>query len=171
MTPGKIQVASSQGIYVLNFSGDVRLTLCTALEEFVNKMFEDGDLKSIIIDLSDVDGLDSTTLGQLAKISILSREKLQLTPSIISPKEDITKLLKTMGFHKIFYILGQLPTKIDQLDTIECSHTINEDDLRDKIIEAHKVLIELNEDNREAFQNLVDSLESDRIAAQYKQHG
>lgn len=160
MTPGKIQAASSNGIYVLSFSGDVRLTLCTALENFVTQMFEDNNLKSVIIDLSDVEGLDSTTLGQLAKISILCKEQFSLVPSIISPKEDITRLLRSMGFHKIFYLLGQLPTKVEQLTDIECDADIDQQALKAKIIDAHKVLMAMNESNREAFQDLVNSLEA-----------
>lgn len=39
MTTGKIQFAESEGTFVLKFVGDVRLTLCAALDAYIEKIF------------------------------------------------------------------------------------------------------------------------------------
>ena len=39
MTTGKIQFAEAQGTFVLKFIGDVRLTLCAALDSYIEKIF------------------------------------------------------------------------------------------------------------------------------------
>ena len=159
MNPGKIEVASSRGIYVIKLSGDVRLNLCSSLETYVDQMFESEDFKTVLIDLSDAEGVDSTTLGQLAKVSILCRENYGLVPSIITPREDITRILLSMGFDKVFYLIGEVPTQISELDELSCDQ-VEEDEMKAKVIEAHKILMSLNDQNREAFSELVDSLEN-----------
>ena len=43
MNPGKIQFAQSKGTYVLKLVGEVRLTICSSLEAFLQAMVdEDG---------------------------------------------------------------------------------------------------------------------------------
>jgi anti-anti-sigma factor len=159
MHPGKIEVASNAGIYVIKLSGDVRLNLCSALERYLDQMFLDSEFKTVLIDLSDAEGVDSTTLGQLAKISIISQDQFGLVPSIISPREDITRILLSMGFDKVFYLIGEIPEKITDLNELTCEQ-VDEDIMRDKVIAAHQILMSLNEDNKNAFQELVDCLQA-----------
>jgi hypothetical protein len=122
-------------------------------------MFLDSEFKTVLIDLSDAEGVDSTTLGQLAKISIISQEQFSLVPSIISPREDITRILLSMGFDKVFYLIGEMPEKITDLNELTCEQ-VDEELMRDKVITAHKILMSLNEDNKNAFQELVDCLQT-----------
>ena len=162
MNPGKIQVASSRGIFVIKLSGDVRLNLCSALEQYVDDMFASENFKTVLVDLTDAEGVDSTTLGQLAKISIISRENYGLVPSIITPREDITRILMSMGFDKVFYLIGELPTHISELDELHCEDDVCEDAMKAKVLEAHKILMGMNEQNRATFKELVDTLEKNR---------
>ncbi len=159
MNPGKIEVASKEGVYVIKLSGDVRLNLCSALERYLDVMFLDSLFKTVLVDLADAEGVDSTTLGQLAKISIVSQDKFGLIPTIISPREDITRILLSMGFDRVFYIIGEMPSQISDLDELSCEQ-LDEEQMRDKVIAAHEILISLNEDNKNAFQELVDCLQN-----------
>jgi len=159
MNPGKIEVASKEGVYVIKLSGDVRLNLCSALERYLDDMFLDSQFETVLVDLADAEGVDSTTLGQLAKISIVSQDKFGLIPTIISPREDITRILLSMGFDRVFYIIGEMPAQISDLDELSCEQ-LDEDQMRDKVIAAHEILISLNEDNKNAFQELVDCLQN-----------
>ncbi len=159
MDPGKIEVANKNGVYVIKLSGDVRLNLCSALESYLDQMFLDSQFELVLVDLSEADGVDSTTLGQLAKISIVSQDKYGLVPTIISPREDITRILLSMGFDKVFYIIGEMPAQVSDLDELSCEQ-LDEEEMRKKVIAAHEILISLNEDNKNAFQELVDCLQS-----------
>jgi anti-anti-sigma regulatory factor len=159
MNPGKIEAANKDGVYVIKLSGDVRLNLCSTLESYLDRMFLDVEFKTVLVDLSDAQGVDSTTLGQLAKISIISQDKFGLIPTIISPREDITRILLSMGFDRVFYIIGEVPTHISDLDELNCEQA-NEEQVREKVIAAHEILISLNEDNKNAFQELVDCLQN-----------
>jgi anti-anti-sigma factor len=159
MQSGKIEVATNEGTYVVKLSGDVRLNLCSALESYLDDMFLDESFKTVLIDLSDAEGVDSTTLGQLAKISIISQEKFSLIPSIISPREDITRILLSMGFDKVFYLIGDIPKQISELNELTCEK-VDEELMREKVIDAHKILMSLNEKNKNTFQELVDCLQA-----------
>lgn len=158
MKPGKIEVAANSGVYVIKLSGDVRLNMCSALEQYLDRMFDDKAFKNVLIDLSQAEGVDSTTLGQLAKISIIGQEKFNLIPSIITPRADITRILLSMGFDRVFDLLMDEAGAVGDMNELTCPQE-NEDLVKDKVIAAHQILMSLNEDNKNTFQELVDCLQ------------
>lgn len=158
MDAGKILVAQSQGIYIVKFVGDVRLNLCSTLDKYTDEMFENNMFKTVIIDLSETQCIDSTSLGQLAKISILYKEKLGQVPTIISTSDDINRILSSMGFDSVFHIVNELVSKVEYLDELPVE-AVNEGEMKSRVLEAHKFLMDMNQNNRDAFQDLVNSLE------------
>ncbi len=157
--PGKILVAQHDGVYLMKFVGDVRVTLCTAVDQFLQSMLDDAQFRSVVIDLTRTDGIDSTSLGVLAKLSIHMQERFGFVPTLVSTRPDITRVLRSMGFDDVFHIVeSPLATKeqFGELPQCDCS----EEDLRQRVLEAHKVLMSLSDANREAFQDLVETLES-----------
>ncbi|WP_353351447.1 STAS domain-containing protein [Oceaniserpentilla sp. 4NH20-0058] len=158
MNTGKILVAQSQGIYIIKFVGDVRLNLCGTLDQYTDEMFESEKFKTVIIDLTETQCIDSTSLGQLAKISILYKEKYGQLPTIISTQDDINRILLSMGFDQVFYIVHELVSQVEYLDELPLK-SVDEDEMKKRVLEAHKLLMNMNDNNREAFQDLVNSLE------------
>lgn len=161
MSTGKIQFAEAEGTFVLKFIGDVRLTLCAALDAYIEKIFSALTFQSIIIDLTETEGIDSTSLGLLAKLSILSKQKVGLLPTLVSHHEDMNRLLYSMGFDQVFNIVSQSTPSTTELEDLP-GQILSEDLVREKVLEAHRILMNLNENNREAFRDLVSSLESGR---------
>ena len=160
MTTGKIQFAESEGTFVLKFVGDVRLTLCAALDAYIEKIFSVLNFNAIIIDLTETDCIDSTSLGLLAKLSILSRDKVGFLPTLVSNKDDMNRLLQSMGFDQVFNIVSQVePSSADLADLP--GQRLSEEWVKDKVLEAHRILMNLNDHNRAAFRDLVSALESD----------
>ncbi|MCO3149971.1 STAS domain-containing protein [Pseudomonas aeruginosa] len=158
MSTGKIQFAEQNGSFVLKFVGEVRLTLCSALDSTIEKIFAALNFSAIIIDLTETQSIDSTTLGLLAKLSILSRQKIGLLPTLVTTNPDITRLLQSMGFDQVFNIVDRpipCPECLSDLPPQDQS----EDVVRDKVLEAHRILMGLNESSREAFHDLVSALE------------
>ena len=158
MSTGKIQFAEQDGTFVLKFVGEIRLTLCSALDATIEKIFSSLDFSSIVIDLTESRSIDSTTLGLLAKLSILSRQKVGMLPTLVTTHGDITRLLESMGFDQVFNIVDQpLPTS-EQLADLP-SQDQSEEVVKSKVLEAHRILMSLNDSNREAFRDLVTALE------------
>ncbi len=75
-----------------------------------------------------------------------------------------------MGFDKVFVIvektegdfgpLGELPTQL-----------VSEDALREQVLEAHRVLMSLNDENKDKFRDLVAALESEHKAGSPDENG
>ena len=64
-----------------------------------------------------------------------------------------------MGFHQIFDIREALELTNEELDELAVK-AADEASTRSKIIEAHRVLMNMNEKNRETFASLMSTLET-----------
>ena len=159
MQEGSIFSALVDGSYVLKFIGDVRLTLCSSLDTHLESSLNNPDINEILIDLTQVEGIDSTSLGLIAKLSLKAKERNLPKPALVSTNQDITRILLTMGFDHVFVLMDQLPSSSQELKQLPLVQESVEE-MQQRIISAHKVLMELNESNREAFKDLVSTLES-----------
>ena len=158
MRPGKILVADHAGVYIIKMVGDVRLTLCISFDQFIDAMLAAENFSSVLFDLSEAEAVDSTTLGLMAKISLLAQEQRNITPVILATNASIKRILDTMGFADIFSIVDQLDVAIapeKSLTAIEC----DEQQVKEKVLEAHKILMGLNAQNHDTFKDLVNMLE------------
>ena len=160
---GRILVASHDGVYVLVFEGDVRLTLCTAVDEYLEKMFQDAGFRSVIVDLSRTDNIDSTSLGLLAKLSIQTDRRFSFRPTLISTRRDITRILLSMGFDEVFDLVEEPLEHHEQLAELPML-IASEEDVRHRVLEAHRTLMAMNETNRDTFHDLVAALEAEEAA-------
>jgi anti-anti-sigma factor len=158
----KILQAEEKGIYVLKFVGEIRLNLCSTLDNLVESITQDPNFRTVVIDLSETEVIDSTTLGLLAKIALAAKKQSGFTPSLISTHPDITRIIGSMGFDSIFIIVGEPVSSMERLEEIP-ELKASEQQVRDKVLEAHKILMGMNSRNREEFKNLVHALECEEI--------
>lgn len=161
---GKILVAEHDGVTVLKLIGDVRLTLCTSFDAFIESMFNAKAFVSVTIDLTEAEGLDSTTLGLLAKIAIRAQKAFSFTPIIISTNASITRLLESMCFGRIFEIRTQELDSMSDFGELAIAVS-SEDDVKARVLEAHKTLMGVSDENAQCFRELVHMLEQQAISA------
>lgn len=158
--------AVHDGSYVLKLVGEVRVPMCGTLDQFIERMFDDAAMRAVMIDLSETQVIDSTALGLLAKIAIYFERRFGGKPLLYSPNEDITRILLSMGFPQIFELQTNVAPTADatqEVVRVPC----NEANACDKVLEAHRILMGMNEQNRETFRDVVSALE---VAARQKQH-
>ena len=158
MQDGKILAARHNGSYVIRLVGDVRLTLCTTIDEYFQKMFADPDFVSVWLDLCDAEGIDSTTLGLLAKLALNVNERFGFQPAIYSCDPGINRLLKSMGFQRLFELHETAcasPDEIMEIPVVQGSEAA----VKEKVVEAHRILMGLSDENRARFQDLMSVLE------------
>jgi len=165
----KILQAECSGVYVLKLIGEVRLNLCSTIDAAIEEMTNDPDFATIVVDLSETTLLDSTTLGLLVKLGLKAKQKSHFLPSIISTNPDITRIILTMGFDSVYLIVKEPASNNSELTEL-VSKDIDEDELRAKVLNSHKVLIELNDHNREQFKDLVGVLEKEVAKSKASQH-
>ncbi|HVL00450.1 MAG TPA: STAS domain-containing protein [Dongiaceae bacterium] len=159
---GKALYAVHQGTYVVKLVGDIRVPICATFDGFIENMFHDSQLNSVVIDLSEASVVDSTALGLMAKIAVQMRKRFNQKPLIISTRPDISRILSTMGFEKVFNIVHEAPVKsprMSEMPNIPCT----QGSACDKVLEAHRILMEMNEKNRETFKEMVAALEYEQM--------
>ena len=159
MSDGEIFYACQDGHYVLKFVGEVRLTLCSTIDKHLEYCLSKEIISDTLVDLTETTNIDSTSLGLVAKLAIKCSERDMPKPTLVSTNPDITQILIAMGFDQVFLLLDFLPTSAKDLKQVPFV-VESEDDVRQRIIQAHKVLIDLNESNRSAFKDLVETLEN-----------
>ncbi len=160
MNNGRILVATVNDVPILKFIGDVRVLMSSALDHYFNSLYNRAILDRMMVDMTETQGIDSTALGLLAKMSIQLRNRFNVRPTIISTNPDITRILKSMSIDLICEIIETVDkqeTCFDELNPLQET----EDSVRQKVIEAHQTLMSLSENNRAEFQDLVSALKSD----------
>jgi len=158
MQSGQIMVGAHDGIYVIKLVGDVRLNLCTSFDNFIDNMFTHDDFADVVFDLHKAEGVDSTTLGLMAKIAIRALERGCQKPLALSADAGIRRLLDAMGFEALIELSDEHRDFATETRPLQCKSP-DECAAREKVLEAHRVLMSMNERNAEAFRDLVHTLE------------
>ena len=158
MSDCRISAASNEGAHVLKLEGDVRLTMCTALDHYFQSMFAEPGFVSVWVDVTEADGLDSTTLGMLAQLAIQTKERFAFRPAIFSTNPSIDRLLDTMGFNQLFERRSECcntDAAIQEIPAVPCEAG----EVKRQVLEAHRTLMSMSDDNADAFKDLVSTLE------------
>ena len=121
-------------------------------------MYEDPGFTSVWVDLCDAEGIDSTTLGLLAKLALKVKEKFGFKPAIYSCDPGILRLLQSMAFDRLFDVREEECNRLEDIDEIPAVQD-DEAAVKEKVIEAHRVLMGLSDENRVRFQDLMTALE------------
>ncbi len=163
MTPGTIKIAEHNGVFVIKMAGDVRLTLCLSFDEFIEDILRRPGFSSVIFDLTQAQAIDSTTLGLMAKFSIKARHHQHELPLVIADNASIIRILVSMGFDDIFRVVDKSEFELghegaDEYITVQ-EQNGSETAIKKKVLEAHRYLMALNDENQAAFKELVETLE------------
>ncbi len=159
MSAGKYLYGMFEDVCFIKMVGDMKYTECATFDEFLENHFAAGGCPKIILDLSDTIWMDSTVLGLIAKISRHTIAKYNTKPLIYSTNEDLNLLLKNMGFDNYFHVVERPEHITDDLKELEIV-TKSSLEMKKIMLEAHESLIELSEDNKKKFSNVVAILKS-----------
>ena len=159
MTQGRILVAKRDDTYLMKFLGDVRLTISATIDACIEGMFNDSAFRSVLIDLSSVEGIDSTSLGLLARLAVRCANENKSKPSVVSTNPDITRVIETMGLDDVFHLIESPLEDVAQLQE-PANRRSSTEETRLRVLEAHRALMAINEGNRETFAHLVANLEA-----------
>ena len=159
MSAGKIFVSDEQGNYLIKFVGDVRVTLCGSLNHYMETIFGSRDVKKVVVDMLEAEGLDSTTLGLLAKLGLHCRKQYGIDVQVFCQNPSILRTLDCMGFDELFDIFQDVPEISAKLQSITSVNS-EVDEIRKQVLEAHKLLVQLNPKNSSEFIDLIRALET-----------
>lgn len=123
------------------------------ISQDVERLLMDN-IKTPIIDFSEVEYLDSTFLGLIAKYTMIYKQKNNEFLTILKPDEKVLQLLRQTGILNFVVIIDKTilinakPIEISELDS----------NISDHILELHEILMNLNEDNKKVFGPVVEQM-------------
>lgn len=94
------KIYDKEKFLLIEVKGDLDIYSEDEFRSFIEKEIEGVD-KDMVIDIKDLDYLDSTGLGLFMKVYKIGKEK-DKTVSIINPKENILKLFKITDLTDVF---------------------------------------------------------------------
>ncbi len=150
-------VAQEQQACILKLVGDVRVNLCKTFDEFITSVHVQGR-DHVIVDLGEATNLDSTTLGLIAKLALYCRTEMGFDLQIFCPTDDVMQLLNTMGIQHIAHVERGTCLKCGgytELSELE----LQESDAKQRVLDAHQILMSLNQENQDRFKDLVAHLQ------------
>jgi anti-anti-sigma regulatory factor len=123
-------------------------------------------IKSIVIDLSQCSGMDSTFMGTMAGIAM----KLMKMPGgkleVANPGNKNRSALEDLGLDVLMKIDSESTDRKIQLDEIEgklrpCSLPVEKIGTARHVLDSHKKLCEVDEDNTQKFGSVLEFLEAE----------
>jgi len=158
MQNGEYLYSFHESICCIKLAGSLTYAESGDFARFIDKLFEASPMPAIVVDLSETNSLDSTNLGLLAKIARTTLEQVGRKTLMISPKPDINRVLKSMGFEGVFNIVPSSYIPQGQMDRVPHAE-LSEQELARTVLEVHHALMDLCESNRAVFKNVVKFLE------------
>jgi len=80
-------------------------------------------------------------------------------PTLVSVNDNITRVLLSMGFDKVFVLVKQLDEDLEPMQEL-AEGDFSDLSVQQKVLDAHRTLMGMNQKNHQEFKNLVDVLES-----------
>jgi anti-anti-sigma factor len=162
MQPPKAFYGYLEHSLVLVLKGQVRYMTARALRSFLDDILEKEGEEAMIIDLRELESIDSTGMGLLARLgrTTLSHGRRSV---IVCSVQDVMICLRSAAFDTLFIIEDHWPFDVE---ASVCEVPLETKDLVPDvmgkvILEAHKDLASLSESNREAFSGVISALEAD----------
>jgi anti-anti-sigma regulatory factor len=161
MNLGQIYYAASDNRAFLKLAGVIRYPLSQRLNLAVGRMFAKSSVRGVVVDLQEA---DSTCMGLLARVATQCLELACDRPVIVSVQPEVNRLLRSMGFDQVFVLIEDPSAPTAGLTNAAQLAGISTRPDPKVVLDAHRALSEINENNRHLFQNVIEQLESDAEA-------
>jgi anti-anti-sigma factor len=161
VTPGQIHYAVAGNRAFLKLAGVIRYPLSRRLSLAVGRMFAGAQVKGVVVDLQEAEFIDSTCMGLLARVATRCLDRACERPIIVSIQPEVNRLLRSMGFDQVFVLIDDPSAPTTGLASAANLAGIAPRPDPQLVLDAHRALCEINEQNRHLFQDVIEQLESD----------
>ena len=158
MSDGRVLYAHEGPVHVLRYVGEIKYPLAPSIDRFVNMLFDREPIDDLVVDLSEIDSIDSTNLGELARIAQRLAENGSHRPVIISTQEPISQLLRSMALDEVFQLSREAPVT-KACDEIPASENVGRNELGQVMLAAHKCLASVDDANKQRFRDVIALME------------
>ena len=161
MNTGQIYYAVMDGRGVLKLTGTIRHPLSLRLTQAAWRLFSGAGIHSVIVDLQEARFINSTCLGLLARVAMRSLELGFGPPLFVLTDKEVTRLLQTTGFGRAFVLIDNPMEPAARLTDAAPLAGVCPRPETSVVLDAHRALCELNENNRHLFQSVIEVLEAE----------
>lgn len=155
----KFLVGEYEDKVFVQFVGNATMKNSKTLEDLFDNIFS-GEKKEIIIDFRDCNYMDSTMLGFLAKTAIKLKKLWNKQIFEFNATNMVKASLKSTGVYNLMEHLEEFTGTV-QLSELEMKDFSDKGEKAKHILDAHKTLMGLSEENEKVFKNVVELLEKD----------
>lgn len=143
---------------IIKLIGAVKYTtVASDFERFIDDLVERKDVHEVFIDMRECTYIDSTDLGILARITVSQMHKGAPFPVLLYTKDsDIGSILKDVGFSRVFKMVENIEFNEVELQEMVRSSESDQLEMAKLMLNAHQLLIDLDEGNKEKFTTVVD---------------
>lgn len=159
--PGKILVGEIDNGYLIKLRGYVRLTLCASLGRYLERIFSNPrHPDQVLIDLNDATGLDSTTLGLIARLALFCEDEFHFKPLVFCHRAELLRELQAMALEDHLDLESREPGKTPPLSELPPVNA-PQSELKTRIIDAHRLLATINPEREQEFLDLIRTIEQE----------
>jgi len=157
MSNGEVIIANGEGVYAIKVSGRATFECAPPLRA-LSKELDQTSFQKVEIDLEDCQGMDSTFMGVLAMMALRAK-KIGAEIIICNASEPNKTLLYGLGLKKLFqFTIGH----VDVGDAAaRQSEAVDQRTNATTVLEAHKTLMGVDEENVKKFEKVVDFVQKD----------
>jgi len=157
-----LQAAIAGDKIFIRVTGRGSFKISATLKKFIAEITSKRTVSTVVLDLAECIGMDSTFMGVLAGLSGRLKQNGQ-TLELINLSDKNTHLLATLGVDQVVAHYShshghELPDQPAQsIPTVSATKK----DLAETALKAHETLVELNEENRPRFKRVIEYLKAD----------
>ncbi len=147
---------------ILALRGQVRYMNAHGIRGFIDDLLVQAIDGPMVIDLRKLEAIDSTGLGLLAHVGRTSLSRGHRAVIVCSVR-DIMTCLRSVAFDTLFRILEEwpFPTEAEMAEVQLDEHDPVPDVMGRFMLEAHRDLAGLSEENRRSWAGVISALEAD----------
>lgn len=158
---GRVFYAQRERDWVLRFEGVIAYTMAHDVDRFLDHLFAHEHPRTVCVDLNRATAIDSTGIGLLAKLANGMSRAGRGRPVLLSVNQDINELLTSLCLDEVCTLVtGEAAAAADGADVADVAvpaTTPSERELARTILEAHRLLSALSEENCVAFRPVVEA--------------
>jgi len=157
-----LQAAITDHSVFVRVVGRGSFKVATPLKQFVAKVASQRPISTVVIDLEECIGMDSTFMGVLAGLAGRLK-KADQTLELINLSDKNAHLLKTLGVDQVlsFYQNGHgHPSATKETEPVP-TDPASKKEMAETALQAHEKLVQISEENRPKFKRVIEFLKED----------
>ena len=153
---------------IIRVEGRGSFKISPPMKQFIHQIIDNETAVSVLVEMSQCTGMDSTFMGLVAGIACYVKSKPAIQFELINLSDKNKKLLVTLGVDRVVnYSMTASDEQQTLLDRLAGAAENLEADFSNKLeaakttLEAHEKLVEINPENLVKFKSVLEYLQDD----------